>query len=151
MPKRHPAEFRREVLDLLAAGRPVAQVAPELAISEQSIYVWRLQEPIDAGQLPGTISRENAELYAARERMAETRGRGRDPRRAAQSLGEVVSPKALGADRRDGLGETAGPTRLPSARRRRIRLLRVALPACGCPTPRARALNWDSLWDTARA
>jgi hypothetical protein len=27
VPKRYPAEFRRKVLDLVAAGRPVAQVA----------------------------------------------------------------------------------------------------------------------------
>ena len=30
MPKRYPEEFRRKVLDLVAAGRPVAQIAAEL-------------------------------------------------------------------------------------------------------------------------
>ena len=41
MPKRYPAEFRRKVLDLVAAGRPVAQVAFDLQISAQVIYTWR--------------------------------------------------------------------------------------------------------------
>jgi transposase len=27
MPKRYPEEFRRKVLDLVAAGRPIAQIA----------------------------------------------------------------------------------------------------------------------------
>jgi transposase len=49
VPKRYPAEFRRKVLDLVAAGRPVAQVAADLTISEQTIYVWRRQHLIDTG------------------------------------------------------------------------------------------------------
>jgi hypothetical protein len=38
VPNRYPEEFRRKVLDLVAAGRPVAQVAADLAISDQTIY-----------------------------------------------------------------------------------------------------------------
>ena len=38
MPRRYPAEFRRKVLDLVTAGRPVAQVAYDLQISAQVIY-----------------------------------------------------------------------------------------------------------------
>ena len=52
MPKRCPPRFRRKVLDLVAAGRRVAQIAADLDISEQTIYVWRRQELIDSGQLP---------------------------------------------------------------------------------------------------
>jgi len=44
VPKRYPPEFRRKVLDLVAAGRRVAQVAADLDISEQTIYVWRRRE-----------------------------------------------------------------------------------------------------------
>jgi transposase-like protein len=40
MPKRYPPEFRRKVLDLVASGRRVAQVAVDLDISEQTIYAW---------------------------------------------------------------------------------------------------------------
>jgi transposase len=42
-PRRYPAEFRRKVLDLAPAGRPVEQVAYSWQISAQTIYVWRRQ------------------------------------------------------------------------------------------------------------
>jgi transposase len=96
VPKRYPPEFRRKVLDLVAAGRrvaQVAQVATDLDISEQTIYVWRRQELIDTGQLPGTTSSENAELIAARRRIAELETEVAIHRRAAELLGEVVAPK----------------------------------------------------------
>jgi len=53
VPKRYPEEFRRKVLDLVAAGHPVAEIANDLQISDQTIYDWRRQELIDTGQLPG--------------------------------------------------------------------------------------------------
>lgn len=93
VPKRYPPEFRRKVLDLVAAGRRIAQIATDLDISEQTIYVWRRQELIDTGQLPGTTSSENAELAAARKRIAELEAELAIRRRAAELLGEVVSPK----------------------------------------------------------
>jgi transposase len=93
VPKRYPPEFRRTVLDLVAAGRRVAQVATDLDISEQTIYVWRRQELIDTGQLPGTTSSDNAELVAARRRIAELETEVAIHRRAAELLGEVVAPK----------------------------------------------------------
>jgi transposase len=93
VPKRYPPQFRRKVLDLVAAGRRVAQIAADLDISEQTIYVWRPQELIDSGQLPGTTSAENAQLAAARKRIAELETELAIHRRAAELLGEVVSPK----------------------------------------------------------
>jgi transposase-like protein len=41
MPRSCPPEFRSKVLDLLEAGRTVAQVAHDLQISDQTIYTWR--------------------------------------------------------------------------------------------------------------
>lgn len=41
MRRSYPPEFRRKVLDLLKAGRTVAQVAHDLQISDQTIYTWR--------------------------------------------------------------------------------------------------------------
>lgn len=61
MPKRYPPEFRRKVLDLVASGRRVAQVAADLDISDQTIYTWRRQELVDTGRLPGTTSADNTE------------------------------------------------------------------------------------------
>ncbi len=71
MPRRYLEEFRRKVLDLIAAGRPVAQVAADLGISDQTIYVWRKQELIDTGQLPGATRLEQTELSAAKRRIRE--------------------------------------------------------------------------------
>lgn len=93
MPRRYPAEFRRKVLDLVAAGRPVTQVAVDLDISAQVIYTWRRQQLIDSGQMPGMTSTDHAELVAARKRIAELENELAIHRRAAELLGDVVPPK----------------------------------------------------------
>lgn len=98
MPKRYPPEFRRKVLDLVAAGRPVAKVAADLDISDQTIYTWRRQELIDTGRLPGLTSSDNAELVAARRRIAELEAELSIHRRAAELLKDTSAPK--GATRR---------------------------------------------------
>jgi transposase-like protein len=98
VPRRYPAGFRRRVLDLVAAGRPVAQVAYDLQISAQVIYTWRRQQLIDSGQIPGMTSSDHAELVAARKRIAELENELAIHRRAAQLLDDVVPPK--GATRR---------------------------------------------------
>ena len=38
MARSYPAEFRRKVLDLTEAGRPVAEVAQQLDVTGQTIY-----------------------------------------------------------------------------------------------------------------
>jgi transposase len=93
MPKRYPPEFRRKVLDLIASGRRVAQVAADLDISDQTIYTWRRQDLVDTGQLPGTTSADNAELAAARRRIAELEAEVAVHRRAAELLKESSAPK----------------------------------------------------------
>jgi transposase-like protein len=89
----YPAEFRRKVLDLVEAGRPVAEVATLLGISEQTIYLWRRQERIDKGVEPGATSAEQAELAAARRRIRELETELAIHRRATELLGKVVPPK----------------------------------------------------------
>jgi transposase-like protein len=71
VPRRYPEEFRRKVLDLVAAGRPVTQVAMDLGINDQTIYVWRRQELIDTGQLPGASAVEQSELTTAERCIRE--------------------------------------------------------------------------------
>jgi putative transposase len=93
MPRRYPPEFRRKVLDLLKAGRTVAQLVNDLQISDQTIYNWRRQELIDTGQIPGVTSTDLAELVAARRRIAELETELEIHRRAAELLKEVVPPK----------------------------------------------------------
>jgi transposase-like protein len=62
----YPPEFRRKVLDLVEAGRPIAEVAKALGISDQSIYTWRRQDRIDRGLEPGLTSAEKSELAVAK-------------------------------------------------------------------------------------
>ena len=40
MPWSYPAEFRRKVVDLVEAGRPVAEVAEQLGVTGRTIYDW---------------------------------------------------------------------------------------------------------------
>jgi transposase-like protein len=85
--------FRRKVLDLVEAGRPIAEVAEALGISDQSIYTWRRQDRIDHGLVPGLTSNEKAELGAAKRRIAELETELRAIRRAIELVREVVPPK----------------------------------------------------------
>ncbi|MFE9187816.1 IS3 family transposase [Micromonospora haikouensis] len=93
MPRSYPPEFRRKVLDLLKAGRSVADLVRDLQISDQTIYTWRRQELIDTGQLPGITSGDQVELVAARRRIAELETEVAVHRRAAELLKEAVPPK----------------------------------------------------------
>ncbi len=86
-------EFRQRVLDLIAAGRPVRDVALDLGISEQTVYTWRRQERVDQGIEPGLTSAEQAELAAARRRIRELEAELAIHRKAAELLKGTTSPK----------------------------------------------------------
>jgi transposase len=90
---RYPPEFGRKVLDLVEAGRPIAEVAQALGISNQSIYTWRRQDRIDRGAEPGLTSSEKAELVAAKRRIVELENELGATRRAMELVREVVPPK----------------------------------------------------------
>jgi transposase len=90
----YPAEFRRRALDLVAAGKTVAEVARLLEVSDQSIYSWRRQEQIDRGELPGLSSAEREELRTARVRIRALETELAVHRRAAELLKESVRPKS---------------------------------------------------------
>jgi transposase-like protein len=74
----------------------VPQAAAELQISEQTIYTWREQHLIDTGQKPGLSSTDNAELVAARRRIAELETELAITRRAATLL-EAAAPSRGGS------------------------------------------------------
>ena len=95
----YPPEFRRKVLDLVEAGRPIAEVAKALGISDRSISTWRRQDRIDCGLEPGLTSGEKAELAAAKRRIAELETELQAMRRAMELVREVVPPpKAVPGD-----------------------------------------------------
>ena len=99
MPYRYSSEFRRKVLDLLAAGRSMASVASDLGVSTQTIYNWRKQELVDTGQAPGLSTAEQAELVAARRRITKLETELAVTRRANELLkAQVVSQKAVRGD-----------------------------------------------------
>jgi putative transposase len=89
----YPPEFRRRVLDLIDAGRKVADVARDLEISTQTIYNWRRQHRIDQGLEAGLSSGERAELLTARRRIAQLETELKIARRAAELLKDVKPPK----------------------------------------------------------
>lgn len=89
----YPPEFRRKVLDLVEAGRPVADIARDLAISDQTIYTWRRQDRIDRGLESGLSSAEKAELTAAKRRIAQLEAELAVHRRATELLKGAVRPK----------------------------------------------------------
>jgi transposase-like protein len=98
----YPPEFRRKVLDLVASGRKVAEVAFDLEISAQTIYSWLRQDRIDRGLEPGLTTLERAELRAAKRRIAELEAELAIHRRASELLGMVVPQKAVRGHRGNG-------------------------------------------------
>ena len=93
MRRSYPPEFRRKVLDLIAAGRTVAAISADLGVSGQTIYTWRNQDQVDRGVRPGVTSTEQAELAKARRRIAELETELAATKRANELLKQVVPPK----------------------------------------------------------
>ena len=89
----YPPEFRRRVLDLVEASRPITQIASDLGISQQTIYVWRKQDRIDRGLVPGTTSIEAAELAEARRRIRQLETDLAVALKAVEELKEPTDPK----------------------------------------------------------
>ena len=93
MPRSYPAEFRRKVLDLIEAGRPVAEVAEQLDVTGQTIYNWRNRDLIDRGIEPGVSTTESVELAAARRRTRELETELAVTMRALELLKEQTDPR----------------------------------------------------------
>ena len=93
MPRRYPTAFRRKVLDLVEAGRPVAEVAAQLGVLAQTIYNWRNQDLVDRGLRPGVTTAESAELAAASQRIRELECELAVTKRANELLKEQTDPK----------------------------------------------------------
>jgi transposase-like protein len=89
----YPADFRRRVIELIDAGRKVAEVAADLGISYQTIYTWRRQERIDRGLEAGLSTAERAEFAAARKRIRELETEVAVHRRATELLKDRANPK----------------------------------------------------------
>ena len=93
MPRRYLNEFRRKVLDLVEAGKPVAEIAELLGVTGQTIYTWRNQDLIDRGLRPGITTAESVELRAARRRIRELETELAVTKRANELLKEQTNPR----------------------------------------------------------
>ncbi len=89
----YPPEFRRRVVDLVEGGRKVSELAAEIEVSEQTIYIWRRQARIDAGLEAGVTTSELAELAVAKRRIRELETELAIHRRATELLKEKSDPK----------------------------------------------------------
>ena len=96
MPRRYPVEFHRKVLDLVEAGKSIAEIAGQLDVLDQTIYNWRIMDRIDRGLLAGTTSAESAELSAARKRIRELKTELAVTKRANELLKAQTDPKGGG-------------------------------------------------------
>lgn len=97
MPHSYAPQFRAMVVDQVRAGSRVAEVAAAVDVGEATVYRWVRQERIDRGELVGTSTADNAELQAARRRIAELESELAIVRRASALFeeGRVVRPKAV--------------------------------------------------------
>jgi transposase len=94
MPRQYAPELRQRVIDLIEAGKPVAEVAAMVDPTEQTIYKWWNRNLVDTGRRFGTPTVENSELVAARKQIAELEKELAATRRANELLKAVVPPKA---------------------------------------------------------
>ncbi len=95
MPRHYPAELRRRTCERMLAGEAVKDLIAGLGISEHTLYRWRRQALIDAGQRPGAKSYEADPLLAARRRIKELEAELKIVRAASALFaeGDDVSPK----------------------------------------------------------
>ena len=71
MPRQYSVQFRSRVLGLVEQGRDVRKLASELGISSATVYRWRQQERVDAGEIAGVNSAIAVELADAKKRIRE--------------------------------------------------------------------------------
>ncbi|HEY1466239.1 MAG TPA: transposase [Acidimicrobiales bacterium] len=71
MPRHYPTELRRRTCERMLAGEAVKDLVAELGIAEVTLYKWRRQARIDAGETPGLKSYEADPLAAARRQVKE--------------------------------------------------------------------------------
>ena len=89
----YPAELGRRVLELVAGGRKVRDIANDLGISDQTVYDWRRQDRIDMGVEPGLTTVERTELVVARRRIRELEQELAIHRAATELMKGTTSPK----------------------------------------------------------
>ena len=71
MPMHYPAELRRQLCERMLNGEDVRSLAAEFSIGSGTLYRWRRQARVDAGEGPGVKSYDPDALVSARRRIKE--------------------------------------------------------------------------------
>lgn len=95
MPFRYASEFRREAIDRMLSGEDVKELAAELHVADATLYKWRRQALIDAGESPGVKSYEADRLAQARRRIKDLEDELKLVKAASALFNEteVIDPK----------------------------------------------------------
>jgi len=94
MPKKFPAEFKRDVVSVARRGELTqAEVAADFGISEESVRRWMRQADIDDGIKDGLTTAEQSELVQLRRRARQLEQEVEILRRAAAYFAKDHLPK----------------------------------------------------------
>ncbi|GAA0972354.1 transposase [Acrocarpospora macrocephala] len=85
MPNNYPPEFRRQMVELVRAGRSPEELAKEFEPSAQSIRVWVRQADLDDGR------RQDGLTSAEREELARLRRENRILREEKEILRKAAA------------------------------------------------------------
>jgi transposase len=69
----YPPEFRRQIVELVRAGRTPEELAKEFEPSAQTIRTWANQDRVNVGERPGLTSEEKEELAQLRREVRQLR------------------------------------------------------------------------------
>lgn len=94
MPKKFPAEFKRDVVAIARRGQLTqAEIAADFGISETTLRRWLKQADIDDGKTDGVTSAEQDELVQLRRRARILEQENEILRRAAAYFAKDSLPK----------------------------------------------------------
>lgn len=97
--KRYTPEFKAQAVELIALGRPVAELAEELCISPNLLYSWKgSAQDARGGSEGGRAAGENADaddLRALRRENALLRQENEILKKAAVILGTRTQPSSV--------------------------------------------------------
>jgi len=94
MPKKFPAEFKRDVVTVARRGDlSVAEVAVDFGIAEETVRRWMRQADIDDGIKDGLTSAEQAEMVQLRRDKRRLEMENEILRRAAAYFAKDTLPK----------------------------------------------------------
>lgn len=91
--KPYPKEFRRKIVELAKAGRPVSELAEEFEPAETTIYEWIKQTEIDAGERDdGPTTDEKEELKRLRRENRQLKQEREILKKAAAWFAQETTP-----------------------------------------------------------